>query len=109
MNHRHPVSIQTANNKGEAQLDSDIRSPEEANGTEDAGQACPLDSQRAARIPGLLALAAMLAALVTHSLFFGLAGGLLGVISILLAPPRCRWLGTAGVLGSVTVLFLLRL
>ena len=64
---------------------------------------CPLDSPLSGRIPGLLALAALPAALFLKPLFFSLAGGLLAVLSLLLAPSGCRCLGAMGLLGAVTV------
>lgn len=65
--------------------------------------ACPLDSPLSGRIPGLLALAALPAAVLLKPLFFSLAGGLLAVVSLLLAPAGCRCLGALGLLGAVTV------
>lgn len=67
----------------------------------DAAAACPLASPLAARIPGLLSLAAVPAAIVVNPFFFGLAGGLLAGISLLLAPPRCCRLGVVGLIGAV--------
>lgn len=63
--------------------------------------ACPLASPLTARIPGLLSLAAVPAAILMNPFFFGLAGGLLAVISLLLSPPRCRLLGVVGFIGAV--------
>ena len=63
--------------------------------------ACPLTSPLAARIPGLLSLAAVPAAILMNPFFFGLAGGLLAIISLLLSPPRCRCLGVVGLIGAV--------
>lgn len=71
--------------------------------------ACPPASPLAARLPGFLALAAIPAAVLANPLFFGLAGGLLGLISLLLAPPGFRLPGVTGVPGSVAVLALARL
>jgi len=71
--------------------------------------ACSLDSSRTGRVPGLLSLLAIPAAVSLDPLFYGLAGGLLGVISLLRSPARCRLLGLAGVLGSATVLVLSQL
>ena len=68
--------------------------PEEA-------EACPLMSPHLGRVPGSLAIAALPAAIFVNPMFFGLAGGLLGLLSILLSPPRCRMLGTVGLLGSI--------
>jgi hypothetical protein len=67
----------------------------------DAAAACPLASPLAARIPGLLSLAAVPAAIVVNPFFFGLAGGLLAGISLLLSPPRGRSLGVAGLISAV--------
>ncbi len=63
--------------------------------------ACPLASPLAARIPGLLALAAVPAAIVVNPFFFGLAGGLLAGICLLLSPPHRRRLGVVGLIGAV--------
>jgi hypothetical protein len=63
--------------------------------------ACPLSSPLTARVPGLMSLAAIPAAVLMNPFFFGLAGGLLAVISLLLSPPRCRSLGTVGLVGAV--------
>lgn len=63
--------------------------------------ACPLMSPLGARIPGLLSLAAVPAAILMNPFFFSLAGGLLAVISLLLSPPRRRYLGVAGLIGAV--------
>jgi hypothetical protein len=65
-----------------------------------AAAACPLSSPSAARIPGLLALAAAPAAVLVNPFFFGLAGGLLAVISLLLSPARCRCLGLVGLIST---------
>ena len=73
-----------------------------ATAREDAAVACPLTAPFAARIPGLLSLAAVPAAMVVNPFFFGLAGGLLAGISLLLSPPRHRRLGVAGLIGAVT-------
>lgn len=62
---------------------------------------CPLVSPRTARIPGLLSLAAVPAAILVNPFFFGLAGCLLAVISLLLSPARCRLLGIMGFIGAV--------
>jgi hypothetical protein len=71
--------------------------------------ACPLDLPRTGRVPGLLSLAAIPAALLANPLFFALAGGLLGIISLLLSSARCRLPGAAGVLGAVMIIVLHRL
>ncbi len=68
---------------------------------EDAAVACPLASPFAARIPGLLSLVAVPAAMAVNPFFFGMAGGLLAGISLLLSPPHCRRLGVAGLIGAV--------
>ncbi|HWR88389.1 MAG TPA: hypothetical protein VN277_08220 [Acidiferrobacterales bacterium] len=67
----------------------------------DTAAACPLASPLAARIPGLLSLAAVPAAIMANPFFFGLAGGLLAVICLLLSPPRCCRLGIVGLIGAV--------
>jgi hypothetical protein len=67
----------------------------------DAAAVCPLTSPLTARIPGLLSLAAVPAAIVVNPFFFGLAGGLLASISLLLSPPHCRRLGVVGLIGAV--------
>lgn len=66
----------------------------------DAGL-CPLASPLTARIPGLLSLAAVPAAVLVNPFFFGLAGSLLAVICLLLSPARCRRLGVVGLAGAV--------
>lgn len=66
-------------------------------------EACPLASPLSGRIPGLLALAALPAAVFLKPLFFSVAAGLLAVLSLLLAPAGCRCLGAMGLLGAVTV------
>lgn len=65
-----------------------------------AAAACPLSAPRAARTPALLALAAAPAAVLVSPFFFGLAGGLLAVISLLLSPARCRCLGYVGLIAA---------
>ena len=67
----------------------------------DAAAACPLASPLSARIPGLLSLAAVPAAIAVNPFFFGLAGGLLAGISLLLSPPRGRSLGVVGLISAV--------
>jgi hypothetical protein len=64
-------------------------------------EACALTTPLLGRVPGLLALAAVPATLLLNPWFFGLAGGLLATISLLLSPPRCRMLGTIGLLGAL--------
>ena len=64
---------------------------------------CPLDSPLSGRIPGLLALVALPAAMFLKPLFFSLVAGLLAVLSLLLAPAGCRCLGAMGLLGAVAV------
>jgi hypothetical protein len=66
-----------------------------------AAVACPLASPFTARVPGLLSLAAVPAAMLVNPFFFSLAGGLLAVISLLLSPARCRRLGVAGLIGAL--------
>jgi small neutral amino acid transporter SnatA (MarC family) len=66
-----------------------------------AAAACPLASPLTARVPGLLSLAAVPAAMLVNPFFFGLAGSLLAVISLLLSPVRCRRLGIAGLIGAL--------
>jgi len=62
---------------------------------------CPLVAPRTARIPGLLSLAAVPAAVLVNPFFFGLAGSLLAVISLLLAPAHGRLLGITGIIGAI--------
>lgn len=71
-------------------------------GDEDA-ESCPLVSPRSGRIPGMLALAALPAAVFLKPVFFSLAAALLAALSLLLAPAGCRCLGAMGLLGAVTV------
>lgn len=66
-------------------------------------ESCPLASPRSGRIPGVLALAALPAAVFLKPVFFSLAAGLLAVLSLLLAPAGCRCLGAMGLLGAATV------
>jgi hypothetical protein len=72
-------------------------------GTTDEAASCPLYSPRSGRIPGVLALAALPAAVFLKPVFFSLAAALLAVLSLLLAPAGCRCLGAMGLLGAVTV------
>ncbi len=71
----------------------------------DAGMAdtasCPVLSPLTVRLPGLLSLAAVPAAILMNPFFFSLAGGLLASISLLLSAPRHRGLGIAGLIGAV--------
>lgn len=69
----------------------------------EAVSACPLASPMLSRVFGLLALAALPAALFFKPFFFGLAGALLAVLSLLLAPAGCRLLGALGLLAAATV------
>jgi hypothetical protein len=64
-------------------------------------EACPLSSSLAARLPGLLSLVSVPAAMLVNPFFFGLAGGLLASISLLLAPVGFRCLGVVGLFGAV--------
>jgi hypothetical protein len=73
--------------------------PEETGGS--ATPACPLASPLIGRVPGLLSVAAVPAAVFVNPLFFGLAGGLLAVISLLLSPAHCRCLGVVGLVGAL--------
>ena len=77
-------------------------SGETASDTIPADVACPLASPRIVRIPGLLSLAVVPAAVLVNPFFFGLAGGLLAVICLLLSPAGCRRLGVAGFVGAVS-------
>ena len=81
-----------------------VKATRDAGRSERGEAACPLDSPLTGRVPGLLALVAIAAALWQGSLFFGLAGGLLAIISLLLSPPRCRLLGSTGLIGSFVVI-----
>ena len=62
---------------------------------------CPLSSPLVAGIPGLLSIAAVPVAILMSPFFFGIAGGLLAIISLLLSPPRRRYLGIVGLVGAV--------
>ncbi len=64
--------------------------------------ACALDFPLTGRVPGFLALATVPGALLANPVFFGLAGGLLAVISLLLSPPRHRRLGAFALLAALT-------
>ncbi len=64
--------------------------------------ACALDLPLTGRLPGLLSLATTPGAVLANPLFFGLAGGLLAVISLLLSPPRHRRLGAFALVGALT-------
>jgi hypothetical protein len=67
----------------------------------DAADACPLQRPRTGRIPALLSLAAVPGAVLVNPLFFGLAGGLLAVISLLLSPAGCRCIGSVALASSI--------
>ncbi len=67
----------------------------------DTPAACPLVSPLIWYIPGLCSLVAVPAAIVVNPFFFGLAGGLLAGISLLLSPPHRRSLGVIGLIGAV--------
>lgn len=71
-------------------------------------EACPLVSPLVWRVPGFLSLAAFPAAVSVAAPFFSLAGGLLALLSILLAPPRRRGLGLLGLIASVASFIILR-
>lgn len=62
--------------------------------------ACALDFPLFGRLPGLLSLAAIPGAVLANPAFFGLAGGLLAVISLLLSPPRQRRLGAFALVAA---------
>ncbi len=66
-------------------------------------QACPLDAPVYGRVPGVLALVTAAVGLFTQPAFFGLAAGLLAVLSLLLSPARCRWLGLGALAAACTV------
>ena len=66
-------------------------------------EACPLDAPAYGRVPGLLALAAAVAGVFMQPVFFGLAAGMLAVLSLLLSPARCRWLGLAALVAACVV------
>jgi hypothetical protein len=82
-------------------MSTDSKVGDEAVLPETAAVACPLDTPLTGRVPGLLAIAAIPAAILVNPLFYGLAGGLLATISVLLSPARCRCLGVVGVMGAV--------
>lgn len=69
----------------------------------EAVEACPLDAPAYGRVPGLLALAAAVAGAFVQPVFFGLAAGMLAVLSLLLSPARCRWLGMSALVASCVV------
>jgi len=71
-------------------------------------EACPLVSPLVWRVPGLLSLATFPAAVSLAAPFFSLAGGLLALLSVLLAPPRRRGLGLLGLVASVASFTILR-
>jgi hypothetical protein len=80
------------------------RSAQASDGTtSQEADACPLDSPLSGRIPGVLALVALPAAVFVKPLFFSVAASLLALLSLLLAPAGCRCLGAMGLLGAVTV------
>lgn len=62
---------------------------------------CPLDLPLTGRLPALLALATIPAAVLANPVFFGVAGGLLAIISLLLSQARCRCIGMVALAGSV--------
>lgn len=66
-------------------------------------ESCPLELPASGRLPGWLAIAALPVAIFIKPLFFSLAGVLLAVVSLLLAPAGCRCLGAMGLLGAATV------
>jgi len=68
--------------------------------------ACPLDLPFTGRVPAILSLATIPGAVLANPMFFGLAGGLLAVISLLLSPKRCRLIGVIALAGSVVAAFL---
>lgn len=63
--------------------------------------ACPLDLPFTGRVPAILSLATIPGAVLASPMFFGLAGGLLAVISLLLSPKRCRLIGAIALIGSI--------
>jgi len=67
----------------------------------DTDTPCTLPSPLVARIPGMLSVAVIPAAIFLSPFFFGLAGGLLAFISLLLSPPHSRRLGFLGLIGAV--------
>jgi hypothetical protein len=73
-----------------------------SNTTQADAAVCSQASPLTARIPGLLSLAAVPAAVLVNPFFFGLAGGLLAVICLLLSPAGCCRLGVGGLIGAVT-------
>lgn len=64
--------------------------------------ACALDFPLTGRLPAVLALATIPGAVLANPAFFGLAGGLLAVISLLLSPPRHRRLGAFALVAALT-------
>jgi hypothetical protein len=80
------------------------RNAQEEGRTDSApAESCPLTLPASGRLPGVLAIAALPAAIFIKPLFFSLAGALLAVVSLLLAPAGCRCLGAMGLLGAATV------
>lgn len=82
-------------------MDMDVKASQEQENEQ--AEACPLDAPSYGRLPGLMALAAVVAGAFTQPLFFALAGGLLAVLSLLLSPPRCRVLGLAALVAACAV------
>jgi len=68
-------------------------------------EACPLDLPFTGRIPAVLSLATLPGAVLVNPVFFGLAGGLLAVISLLLSPKRCRLIGVIALSSSMIAMF----
>jgi len=63
--------------------------------------ACALDFPLTGHVPGFLSLATIPGAVLVNPLFFGLAGGLLAIISLLLSPPRHRRVGAVAFIGAL--------
>jgi len=81
---------------------------EAARSQPDAGnltEGCPLDLPFTGRVPAVMSLVAIPGAVLVNPVFFGLAGGLLAIISLLLSPPRNRLIGLIAFAGSVSATF----
>ncbi len=80
---------------------TDIDTTEENASPTAESTACALDFPFTGRLPGFLSLATIPGAILVNPLFFGLAGGLLAIISLLLSPPRHRRVGALAFIGAL--------
>jgi len=62
---------------------------------------CPLERPFTGRVPAIISLATIPGAVLLNPMFFGLAGGLLATISLLLSPRRSRLIGLLALAGSI--------